>query len=81
MKSIVTIAAVLAGIVPALAQSANSGAVALNKSQPVRQLLVDGYDIKTGFADNSGGAYLVLQKATSAYLCHSSPNQVCEKLN
>lgn len=81
MRAAATIAAVFASTVPALAQSATGGAVALNKSQPVRQLLIDGYDIKTGFADNSGGAYLVLQKATSAYLCHSSPNQVCEKLN
>ena len=48
---------------------------------PVAQLLQQGFDIKAAFYDNSGGAYLVLQKATSAYLCHSSPNQTCEKLN
>ena len=48
---------------------------------PVAQLLQQGYDIKAAFYDNSGGAYLVLQKAASAYLCHSSPNQTCEKLN
>ena len=48
---------------------------------PVAQLLQQGYDVKAAFNDNAGGAYLVLQKATSAYLCHSSPNQTCEKLN
>ena len=48
---------------------------------PVARLLQDGYDIKAAFYDNAGGAYIVLQKLTSAYLCHSSPNQTCEKLN
>ncbi len=48
---------------------------------PVAQLLQQGFDVKAAFYDNAGGAYLVLQKATSAYLCHSSPNQTCEKLN
>lgn len=44
-------------------------------------LLRNGYDIKSGFSDNTGGAYLVFQKATSAYLCHSGPSPVCTKLN
>ncbi len=48
---------------------------------PVAQHLRDGYEVKAAFSDNNGGAYLVLQKGTSAYLCHSSPNQTCEKLN
>ncbi len=48
---------------------------------PIAKLLQQGYDIKAAFYDNSGGAYMVLQKTTSAYLCHSNPNQVCEKLN
>ena len=48
---------------------------------PVTRLLQDGYEVKAAFNDNTGGAYIVLQKATSAYLCHSSPNQTCEKLN
>ena len=47
----------------------------------VAKLLADGYDIKTAFADASGGAYIVLQKGTSAYLCHSAPRQTCEKMN
>ena len=75
------LALALSGAVPAAAQQSATGLSAVAKFGPVRQLLTDGYDIKTGFADNQGGAYLVLQKATSAYLCHSSPNQVCEKLN
>ena len=80
MKIATALAVTLAGVSPAVAQNA-AGLGALDKSAPVRQLLADGYDIKTGFTDNQGGAYLILQKATSAYLCHSSPNQVCEKLN
>ena len=48
---------------------------------PVKRLLADGYEVKAGFADATGGAYMVLQKATSAYLCHSNPTPNCEKLN
>jgi hypothetical protein len=70
----------LIGMGPAQAQQTSTG-VPAEKFGVVRQLLVQGYEVKTGFSDNNGGAYLVLQKATSAYLCHSSPNQVCEKLN
>ena len=80
MKFAWGLAVALASVAPALAQTA-PGLAGVDKFGPVRQLLVDGYEVKTGFADNNGGAYLVLQKATSAYLCHSSPNQVCEKLN
>ena len=77
----VVVAVTVSGLAPAAAQSVTTAA-GVDKFGPVRQLLVDGYEVKAGFADTaSGGAYLVLQKATSAYLCHSSPNQVCEKLN
>ena len=47
----------------------------------VGQLLKDGYDIKSAFSDGTGGAYIILQKGTGAYMCHSSPRQTCEKLN
>ena len=47
----------------------------------VGQLLKDGYEIKTAFSDGTGGAYILLQKGTGAYMCHSSPRQTCEKLN
>ena len=58
------------------------GSVALGADPPpIAKLLQDGYEIKAGFHDNIGGAYVLLQKMTSAYLCHSSPNPVCEKLN
>ena len=60
---------------------ASQAAAAAPETLPVARLLQDGYDIKAAFYDNAGGAYLVLQKLTSAYLCHSSPNQTCEKLN
>ena len=64
-----------------LACGSSAGAAAAPTPLPVAQLLQQGYDVKAAFYDNAGGAYLVLQKATSAYLCHSSPNQTCEKLN
>ena len=80
MRLVGALAVALVSVVPAAAQNV-AGVAGIDKFGPVRQLLVDGYEIKTGFADNQGGAYLVLQKITSAYLCHSSPNQVCEKLN
>ncbi|MCW6509721.1 hypothetical protein [Lichenifustis flavocetrariae] len=81
MKTAAVMAVALVGASPVSAQQVEVGTGGVAKFGPVRQLLVDGYDIKTGFSDNNGGAYMILQKATSAYLCHSSPNQVCEKLN
>ena len=81
MRIVAAVAVVLGGTTSLGAQTVDLPATGVTKFGPVRQLLVDGYEIKTGFSDNSGGAYMVLQKATSAYLCHSSPNQVCEKLN
>ena len=47
----------------------------------VANCLRDGYDIRAAFSDNSGGAYLILQKGTVAYMCHSAPSPRCEKLN
>ena len=55
--------------------------VAKADASTVGQLLKDGYEIKTAFSDGTGGAYIVLQKGTGAYMCHSSPRQTCEKLN
>lgn len=52
-----------------------------NGVMTIKRLLDDGYEIKTGFVDPNGGAYLALQKTTSAYFCHSNPNPTCEKLN
>lgn len=80
MRGAAIVGALLIGASPVLAQQVSTAAP-VEKFGAVRQLLVQGYEIKTGFSDNNGGAYLVLQKATSAYMCHSSPNQVCEKLN
>ena len=51
-----------------------------NALSNVAAILQDGYDIKAAFYDNSGGAYIILQKGTSAYMCHSNPAH-CEKLN
>ena len=64
----------------ALCASATA-AVAQTAAISVASLLRDGYEIKTAFADTGGGAYLVLQRGTSAYMCHSAPRQTCEKLN
>ena len=62
---------------------ATEGAMAADSSapSPVAARLRDGYEVKAAFPDNNGGAYMVLQKGTSAYLCHSNPNPNCEKLN
>ena len=60
--------------------TAGSSALA-QAAASVAQLLKDGYEIKTAFADSSGGAYIILQRGTSAYLCHSAPRQTCEKMN
>ncbi|QLP97698.1 MAG: hypothetical protein HZY79_10305 [Rhodoblastus sp.] len=67
---------------PAFAQSTASDAG--SRGRPVInaqlvQLLQDGYDIKAAFAE--GGPYVLLQKATSAYLCRGGGTATCEKLN
>jgi hypothetical protein len=80
VKTVALAGVMAATMAPAFAQQVSTGSPTGNFGA-VRQLLVQGYEIKTGFSDNNGGAYLVLQKAASAYLCHSSPNPVCEKLN
>ncbi len=71
LRSVGGLAILLAAMSTATAQAASS----------VAQLLKDGYEIKTAFADASGGAYIVLQRGISAYMCHCSPRQTCEKLN
>jgi hypothetical protein len=48
---------------------------------PVTQLLQQGYEVKAGFFDPTGIAYIVMQKATSAYVCHSGTVPACDKLN
>jgi hypothetical protein len=67
-----------AGVLLALA---TASAAAAQAATSVAKLLSDGYEIKTAFADTSGGAYIILQRGTSAYLCHSAPRQTCEKMN
>ena len=52
-----------------------------SKLPPVTQLLQQGYEVKAGFIDTTGVAFLVMQKATSAYLCHSGAIPACDKLN
>ncbi len=66
------VSALAAMLAPAAAQQATTS---------VAQLLKDGYEIKTAFADTSGGAYIILQRGSSAFLCHSAPRQTCEKMN
>ena len=68
----------VAGLLLALAAAT---AAAAQAATSVAKLLSDGYEIKTAFADTSGGAYIILQRGTSAYLCHSAPRQTCEKMN
>ena len=64
-----------------LLMAATASAAAAEAAASVAKLLTDGYEIKTAFADTSGGAYIILQRGTSAYLCHSAPRQTCEKMN
>jgi hypothetical protein len=84
MKCLVAALMVAGGATHAVAQQKSDSEATIvptAKSGTLKQLLVDGYEIKTGFSDNTGGAYVVLQKATSAFMCHSGVNQLCEKLN
>ena len=60
---------------------ATATAASAQATSSVAQLLKDGYEIKTAFADTGGGAYIILQRGTAAYLCHSAPRQTCEKMN
>ena len=68
-------------VATASAALATATAVAAQAATSVAKLLSDGYEIKTAFADTAGGAYIILQRGTSAYLCHSAPRQTCEKMN
>ena len=68
-------------LVSGLALGFGAGPALAQRALPIAQILKDGYEVKAAFADSAGSAYIVLQKGTSAYLCHSSPSQVCEKLN
>ena len=64
-----------------MAMAADSAIETNSKLPPVTQLLQQDYEVKTGFTDPIGTAYLVMQKATSAYLCHSGAVPACDKLN
>ena len=73
--------AIRIALASALLAAVAGAAQAQQAATQIAQRLRDGYEIKAAFYDNAGGAYILLQKGTSAYLCHSSPNQTCEKLN
>ena len=70
-----------AGPATTSATAPSSGISASSKLPPVTQLLQQGFEVKAGFMDASGSAYLVLQNKTSAYLCHSGAVAACDKLN
>ncbi len=74
-------AGVVLAVATASAALATATSAAAQAATSVAKLLSDGYEIKTAFADTSGGAYIILQRGTSAYLCHSAPRQTCEKMN
>lgn len=78
MASAIRAALVSALLTAGAAQAQGQGQQTVTQ---IAQRLRDGYEIKAAFYDNAGGAYILLQKGTSAYMCHSSPNQTCEKLN
>ena len=71
LRGVATLVALLAAVIAATAQAATS----------VASLLASGYEVKTAFAGPGGDAYIILQRGTSAYMCHSAPRQTCEKLN
>ena len=80
-------AAVLAALfavlaAPALGQSVSAGTQGSRTTinPQLVQLLQDGYEIRAAFAE-AGVAYVLLQKATSAFLCRSGGTAACEKLN
>ena len=75
------VAGMLVAVATVSAALATATAVAAQAATSVAKLLADGYEIKTAFADTAGGAYIILQRGTSAYLCHSAPRQTCEKMN
>ena len=75
------VAGMLVAVATVSAALATATAVAAQAATSVAKLLSDGYEIKTAFADTAGGAYIILQRGTSAYLCHSAPRQTCEKMN
>jgi type V secretory pathway adhesin AidA len=92
MKAALSGLVLIASACPALAQTVTTKptignpqptvtAMPVPQEATIKNLLADNFEIRTGFIDPNGGAYLVLQKATSAYLCHSNPNPTCEKLN
>lgn len=74
-------AGLLLALATASAAAAQVASQAAQAATSVAKLLSEGYEIKTAFADTSGGAYIILQRGTSAYLCHSAPRQTCEKMN
>ena len=83
MKSaamVLTSALTFAGSAWSQSAAVSSGLVN-TKVPPVATLLQQGYEVKTGFVDSAGIAYLVMQKSTSAYLCHSGAVPACDKLN
>ena len=71
LRGIATIVALVGAVTTATAQAATT----------VASLLSNGYEVKTAFAGPGGDAYIILQRGTSAFMCHSAPRQTCEKLN
>ena len=72
-----------AAVAGALLAGSASGALAATAVQEgtLASWLAAGFEVKAAFSDNSGGAYIILQKGTDAYMCHSNPTPRCEKLN
>lgn len=75
------LAAFAALAAPAATQTTSDGTRGRTTINPqLVALLQDGYDIKAAFAE-AGVPYVLLQKATSAYLCRGGGTAACEKLN
>lgn len=68
-------------IAAALGVGSSPALAAADPDVSLASCLRDGFDVKAAFSDNNGGAYIVLQKGSAAYMCHSNPSPRCEKLN
>lgn len=80
-RAALALAALAALAAPVAAQTISEGPRGRTSINPqLVQLLQDGYEIKAAFAE-AGVPYVLLQKATSAYLCRGGASSACEKLN
>ena len=62
-----------------LLAAATATAAAAQAATSVAKLLTDGYEIKTAFADTSGGAYIILQRAPRPFCATARPGRPAKR--